>query len=203
MNRLMKIGASVILGIGFLAHGGAARAEDTVIVTPAAPAPAPAPTPIVVVQPAPDPVVVAAPQTRYSETSTVNEGPRYNMLVVSGLVTFGVSYGAAVAVAATSDHQGDKRLYVPVVGPWLDLADRGSCTIGSSACDGETTSKVLIVVDGIFQGAGLLAVVGGVLAPGGSSSSHSTSTSVSRTGVHFAPVSFGAGAPGLAAFGQF
>ncbi len=160
--------------------------------------PAPAPQPVVVEQtPPPAPtVVVPPPRETVTETDT---GP--NALLMTGLVGFGASYGAAVIVAAESDHQGDNRLYVPIVGPWLDIADRGDCPIRSSACDNETTNKVLLVADGVIQGASALAIVGGILSAGSSGSTRSTT--VSQAGVHFAPVSYGPATPGVAAFGSW
>jgi hypothetical protein len=87
-------------------------------------------------------------------------------LLHSGLFTFGVPYIASIAVAATSDHPGDNNLYIPVVGPWMDLADRGGCGgVLQRSCDGETANKVLLVADGILQGFGALDIVGAFLFP--------------------------------------
>src|SRR5262249_47346884 len=118
--------------------------------------------------------------------------------IASGLISFGISYGAAVVVAGTSDHQGDHHLYVPVIGPWLDLADRGNCDIDNTKCDSETTNKGLLGLDRLFQGAGVISTVAGVLTP----VDHGD-TYVSDRKVHVTPVSFGKGAPGFAAFGRF
>jgi hypothetical protein len=204
MNSVKRKAFGAAVGFVLLASSTLAQAQDeppspppVVIVQPTEPAP----PPVVVVQPAepapPPPVVVVQPYQEQRPVMVETESSPRGPLIASGLVSFGISYGAAVAVAATSNHQGDNRLYVPVLGPWLDLGDRGSCNINNSACDGETTSKVLLVVDGIFQGAGVLAVVGGILAPSPSR------TLVSDTRVHVVPVSYGSGAPGLAAFGRF
>jgi hypothetical protein len=161
--------------------------------------PAPAPAPVVVEQQPPPPApTVVVPPAREAVTET-DTGP--NALLMSGLVGFGASYGAAVIVAASSDHQGDNRLYVPILGPWLDIADRGDCPVKNSACDNETTNKVLLVADGVIQGVSALAIVGGIVSAG---SDHTTrTTTVSQRGVHFAPVSYGPASPGVAAFGSF
>src|SRR5262249_60754595 len=129
--------------------------------------PAPAPAPVVVQQAPPPPSPVVVPPARETVTET-DTGP--NPLLMSGLVGFGASYGAAVIVAASSDHQGDNRLYVPILGPWLDIADRGDCPVRSSKCDNETTNKVLLAADGVIQGASALAIVGGILQAGPPSS---------------------------------
>src|SRR5262249_22896824 len=137
-------------------------------------------------------VVVPPANQAVQPVVTESEWPNHAM-IAGGLVTFGISYGAAVAVAATSDHKGDDPLYVPIAGPWLDLGNRGAC---ERNCDGETTNKVLLVVDGVFQGAGAISVIGGILAP-------RPRTYVSDTSVHVVPVSLGHAAPGLTAYGQF
>lgn len=86
-------------------------------------------------------------------------------LFTGGVVLFGASYGGAVIAASQSDNEADDRLYVPVVGPWLDLADRGDCNIENDACDEQTTEKVLIVADGIFQAGGAALMIGSFLFP--------------------------------------
>ena len=86
-------------------------------------------------------------------------------LFTGGAVMFGASYGAAVLAASQSDNEADERLYVPLVGPWLDLADRSDCDIESSSCDDETTEKVLIVADGVFQAGGAALMIGSFLFP--------------------------------------
>jgi hypothetical protein len=190
MRQLLRAPIGLTLGLALLLP--AVASAQTVEVQPA-----PAPAPVVVQQtppPAPATVVVPPAQQTVTETDT---GP--NPLLLSGLVGFGASYGAAVIVAASSDHQGDNRLYVPVLGPWLDIGDRGSCPVSNSKCDNETTNKVLLVADGVIQGASALAIVGGILSPG----TTATQTTVSQAGVHFTPVSYGPASPGLAAFGSF
>jgi hypothetical protein len=84
-------------------------------------------------------------------------------LVTSGIVVFGLSYGTSVVIAASSGHDGDHHLYVPLAGPWLDIANRGSCPAGSAACDGETTNKILLGVDGVIQAVGALQILAGLL----------------------------------------
>src|SRR4029077_11191764 len=87
------------------------------------------------------------------------------MLLGSGIAVFGIPYITSVIVAASSDHDGDHHLYVPLAGPWLDMANRGSCPTGSNACDNETTYKVLLAVDGVFQALGAIEIVSAFLTP--------------------------------------
>jgi hypothetical protein len=132
-----------------------------------------------------------------AQAQVVTDTDRSSSLLSTGLMTFGLSYGAAVLVASTSNHPGDNRLYVPLLGPWLDLGDRGSCSVAASSCDHETTNKVLLVGDGVIQAVGALTVLSGLMAP---------SRPVASKGLSIAqivPVSFGAGKPGLAAYGRF
>lgn len=119
-------------------------------------------------------------------------------MVRSGVVTLGLSYAAAAVVAATSSHPGDNRLFVPILGPWLDLGSRGSCPVESSNCDHETTNKVLIIGDGVIQAAGAVTILAGLLHPG-----PAVVATKRFTIAQIVPVSLGAGRPGLAAFGTF
>jgi len=122
-------------------------------------------------------------------------------LIGSGLVTFGLSYIPAVIVAGTSDTSADHHLYVPIVGPWLDLGDRPGCGgAGNIGCDTETTYKVLLVADGLFQSIGAITTVWGFLTP--ERREVVTTAAVDKPTVHVTPTSVGTGY-GLAAFGSF
>ena len=120
------------------------------------------------------PVVVVNPQPQVPPPTTVvttnPEGTEvsdsYNAGVfATGALVFAGSYGASAIAAATSDHVGADRLYVPVVGPWLALSDWGDCPIGQARCDQNTTDKVLLVADVVFQAAGLVTAITGLLVP--------------------------------------
>ena len=135
---------------------------NTTIVTPAQPAP-PAPSPVVIVNPPPAPVR-ATLITRDPETYEVTDA--WNAPVfATGAIVFAGSYGASAVVAATSNHVGADRLYVPVAGPWLALNDWGNCPINQPRCDENTTEKVLLVADGVFQAAGVITMLTGLLSP--------------------------------------
>ncbi|HVV83201.1 MAG TPA: hypothetical protein VHE35_08975 [Kofleriaceae bacterium] len=102
-----------------------------------------------------------APAGTSDETYQEFNGPVF----VSGAVLFGASWGAGAIAASQSDRKGDDRLYVPLVGPWLDLADRGDCPVAERSCDNETTEKVLIIGDGVLQAAGAVLMLDGALVP--------------------------------------
>jgi hypothetical protein len=149
-------------------------------------------------EPAPPPQVVVTPPAEAARPivmATANAGPGATLLS-GGLMTLSLSYGAAVSLAATSPHKGDARLYVPVIGPWLDLGGRGECLVPAGACGGEAIDKVFLVVDGLFQGAGAVAVVSGLLVP-------SLRSFDTDTRIHVFPVSFGPATPGVTAYGNF
>lgn len=140
--------------------------------------PAPSTTSTTVVTPAPppqpqQPVVVVNPESRPARTTVIERDPEtytvtdaWNAPVfATGAVVFAGSYGASAIVASQSDHPGADRLYVPVVGPWLALNDWGNCPIEQPRCDENTTEKVLLVADGVFQAAGIITMVTGILSP--------------------------------------
>ena len=97
------------------------------------------------------------------DTTSQGTGPSMAM-VDSGVGTFALSYIPAVAVGATSGLQVDRTLFVPVAGPWIDLTQRPACGPVTS-CNAESTAKVLLVTDGIFQAIGTVTILGGFLTP--------------------------------------
>jgi len=175
---IVRGAAALTIGAAALSSTSIAKA-DNVVVTPqgtqAAPAPAPAPAPVVVAPAAPQttttsatvpgPVVVnngGAPSAEASNHEYIGPNRR---LLMSGIIMSGVPYIASVAIAASSNHSGDDNLYIPVVGPWLDIGRRGDCPVGSHACDNETGNKLLLGIDGVFQGIGALQILGAFIFP--------------------------------------
>jgi len=164
----------------------------------------PAAQPTVVEQPPPAPsqdkvVVVPTPQQ-----AAASENESYTVanssVITSGVVTFGISYGVAAIAAASSDRDSNKRMYVPLLGPWLAMADRGDCPVAESRCDHETRDKVLMAVDGVFQAAGVITAVYGVLTP--VTVVHSRNSA--KIDAHVIPVSMGQGSSaGLGVVGTF
>ena len=159
--------------------------------------------------PAAQPVVVVQPQTQRAVTTEQPSGyagPNRSLLA-TGLVAFGGTYLASVIVAGTSNHQGDSHLYVPVVGPWLDVGDRGSCTSTfSSNCDPETLNKVLLVGDGVLQGVGVIAIVLSLIVPEERSTVTTTTTAKAeppKPTLRVLPGSVARGAPGMVLVGSW
>ena len=85
--------------------------------------------------------------------------------IAAGLVIFGIPYAASLASYGASKHAGDDNLWVPVAGPWLDLAERGGLPTARATREDEITNRVLLVSDGVFQALGAVAVLGAFIFP--------------------------------------
>lgn len=216
-NLCLSLGTlSFALAGALLPSAAFAQTTTTTTTTaqPAAPAPvAPAPTPVIINQnqnqaapaptvPAPEsytpaPAEPAGGEPQYEEVSEAYNAPMFT----SGALVFAASYGASAIVASQDSSRGNNRLFVPVLGPWLALGDRGSCDVTKSSCDHETTAKVLLVADGIFQAAGIIGMLDAVIQPG----THRVATRTAKRDekkVHVTPTMTN-GSPGLAALGRF
>jgi hypothetical protein len=117
-------------------------------------------------------------------------------LLQTGAGMFALSYGGSVAAGVMSDREADKRLLIPLAGPWMDLADRG-CTLTSPCGEGEGFTKVLLVTSGITQGASALMMLGSLLVP-----EVKIVPRTANAGVKVLPMSFGSGG-GIGAVGRF
>jgi hypothetical protein len=85
------------------------------------------------------------------------------LLITSSIVMVG-AYVPAAAVAYSSDRAADqKNLYYPIVGPWMNLADR-QCDV--VACSNEGLNKTLLIADGVGQGLGAIGLVASIFVPG-------------------------------------
>jgi hypothetical protein len=133
------------------------------------------------------------------EVSTL---PNRSMLF-GGIVMLGLPYAASAVVASQSTHPGDSRLYLPVVGPWLDLANRGGCPIGSSECMGETINKGLLIGSGVLQGLGALQILGAFVFPERNVVGVRVAATKVTPEMVISPASIGPGAWGLTASGTF
>jgi hypothetical protein len=137
------------------------NAPTTTTTTVVTPPPQPQQPPVVVVNPQPARTTVVRQTPESYEVVDAWNAPVF----ATGALVFAASYGASAIVAGTSDHPGADRLYVPVAGPWLALNDWGDCPIENPRCDENTTEKVLLVADGVFQAAGVITMVTGLLSP--------------------------------------
>jgi hypothetical protein len=144
----------------------------------------------------PDTAAPIGPMVQGRDVETFTETRPNTDLIVSGLFTLGVPYVASVVAAAESSRQGDQYLYIPVAGPWIDFAARGSCP-ATLSCGNESFYKVLLALNGVIQGVGAAEVVAGFLFP------VSHSVTISRTpSIRIAP-QVGRTGYGLTAYGTF
>jgi len=119
----------------------------------------------------------------------------------TGVTVFAVTYTASVVAGGVAgDRVEDKNLFIPLVGPWLDLGQR-NCEFRGCNADEEVIFKTLIISSGIAQGAGVLLALSSFFVP-------ETTTSTLRAAarpapeVRFTPVSYAGGA-GVGAVGRF
>jgi hypothetical protein len=168
-----------------LAFASRARADDSAVVPP---------PPIAA-------VTVPSPAPQSLDRGPQARGPNLVMLG-AGIVSFANAYGIAAVVGATSSYQPDRRLFVPVLGPWLDLADRASCSpTGAPSCHTERVNRASLVIDGVFQGIGVLAIAGALALRWPRSAM--TADAPAGPQLALAPVQYAHGGMGLAALGNF
>jgi hypothetical protein len=118
-------------------------------------------------------VVPPPPEPVLKERSVVpNPG-----ILRSGVGTFVLAYAPSVVFGIASDHKGDNNLFIPVVGPWLDLGQRncsgatiltsnGPYDVSSrSTCGTSDIERAALITSGIVQGAGALQVLASFFVP--------------------------------------
>jgi hypothetical protein len=91
--------------------------------------------------------------------------------LVSGAVVLGMSYLPSAYVAAGSSLSADQVLWVPLLGPWIDLATRPSCNeptyppgvqIPADPCSPESAYRAALVTAGALQAAGVILMLVGM-----------------------------------------
>lgn len=125
--------------------------------------------------------------------------PNRSMLMI-GLFTFGQPYIASMGIAATSTTPADANLWIPLLGPWLDLGARPGCP-SATACGTQNGYKVLLAADGILQSFGAFELVGAFLWP--EVVGVARVTTASGASVSLTPSRVGSDGYGLAAAGHF
>lgn len=139
----------------------------------------------------------AAPYRRNEPAAERTEStlPNTNLLS-TGIGLAALSYAPAAVVATISPRSEDKRLYIPVAGPWLDLANRGAERGGN-----ETVNKAMIITSGAVQGAGALMAIGSLLIPETKTVPTKAAAEVEKPSVKVVPI---VGAfTGIGAMGRF
>ena len=119
-------------------------------------------------------------------------------LLWTGSGTFMLSYGASVIAGAVSGRDEDKKLFIPLVGPWIDLSERNCDARDCGSREG--VNKALIATSGVFQSIGVLFAVGSLIIPERTESMRVSAPT--KPGVRVVPLSYRAGA-GIGAIGSF
>jgi hypothetical protein len=98
------------------------------------------------------------------------ESTRWTGALVAGVVVLGLSYLPTLYVGSESPRDSDRILALPLAGPWIDLAQRPSCTppvvppnvkIPVDPCIEESASRAALVTTGALQALGaILTAVG-------------------------------------------
>jgi hypothetical protein len=176
--RRRGIALSAVACLGAWSMSGRALAQET--------------TPPVTVAPAPPPRAEA----EVTKTSRPNVP-----LLTTGLATVALSYPPALIVAARSEHKGDDFLYIPVAGPWLDLANRG-CDAGERVNCGTTgAERAGLITLGVAHAIGVIAIGTSFIFPQRRTVVKVTASREPR--FHVAPAYVGPRAYGIAAAGSF
>jgi hypothetical protein len=140
----------------------------------------------------------APPGERFAER-TIERSPN-RPLLGTGTGLFLMSYAPAAVIGAMSSRDDDRRLLIPVAGPWMDLEQR-QCGARNRCPPDEDMNKALLVASGIVQGAGVLMILGGLIVPE-TTTVQERERLAKKPSVKFLPVSLGAGA-GVGAIGRF
>lgn len=107
--------------------------------------------------PMPPPTVAAPPP---GESTTVYQQHRPNTpLLVTGGVLLAATYATTAALSGANGPVADRDLYIPIAGPWINLADRDTNR------ENNTRDTVLIAGSGVLQGIGALMLVTSFFVP--------------------------------------
>jgi len=96
------------------------------------------------------------PSRAYDEVRFVT--PNRKLLWASGIV-FAAGYVPSVIVAIASSDTSDRYLYIPLAGPWIDLAMRNCSEPVGVRCPDSTLHGAGLFFDGLLQLAGLVGLV--------------------------------------------
>src|SRR5262249_29879849 len=99
-------------------------------------------------------------------------------------------------VGAQSPLDADKRNFIPVVGPWLDIGQR-PCAFGGACSTSDNVGSAFLIVSGAAQGIGIILAATSFAAPDATIHLEPPSTKMMVL-----PMTFGAGA-GVGAAGMF
>ena len=115
-------------------------------------------------------------------------------LLITGSSLFVSTYVTTAALAGANGGAGDKDLYIPVVGPWINIAERNGAHY-----ENNTRDTVLIAGSGVLQGIGAVMAVTSFFVPEKVPAARITAGNVK---MEITPQA-GAGGGGLGAVGVF
>lgn len=137
------------------------------------------------------------PEPRQRDTVTVTRSmtPNRPILIVGGALLLGSYVPTAVLASTEGRSVEDRNLLIPVVGPWLNLADR-RC----DGCDNESGNVAMIVGSGVLQGVGAGMMIMSFLVP---EKIEAATIQAGPVKLHFAPTQYGRSGMGLGTVGVF
>jgi len=174
------------LAIGLVLVSSSALADD-VVQGPPAPAPTTTATTTTTSSPL-DPSTQPPPPEKDTVTLYQSHRPNKAYLYTGGLIFLG-SYTTTAVLNATNDV--DKSLYIPVIGPWMHIADRDST---------DALDTVLIAGSGVLQGAGILLMTASMFIP---ERVPAATIQAGNVRLNVAPTAYGRGSAGIGAIGTF
>ena len=118
--------------------------------------------------------------------------PNTPMIITGGALLVG-TYATTAGIVASNGPDVDHDLYIPIAGPWINLADR------STDRENNTRDTVLIAGSGVLQGVGSLMVITSFFVP---ESVPAARISAGNVKMNVAPTA-SAGGGGVGAFGTF
>jgi hypothetical protein len=107
------------------------------------------------------PATTGANSASGESTVVYNKRRPNKALLITGSALLVGTYVTTAALAGANGPEQDKNLYIPVVGPWLNLADRTT----ASGRAGDTRDTVLIAGSGVLQGAGAALLITSFFVP--------------------------------------
>jgi hypothetical protein len=197
-SAIVALGAFAAISI--VSTGAHAQQQGGVIVTPAPGQPVMV-TPMTPGSPGPGAAPTVPYRSTVGEQRTEYLRPNQQLLTAGGLTFLG-AYVPSFVVAATSDHDKDKWLYLPVAGPFVDLATR-DCdnNIQTATCGTTAWERGALIASGAVQTVGVAMIVGSFFS--NTRKLTTTTGAVDKpTLVSITPTTVGH-APGLMAVGTF
>ncbi len=142
-------------------------------------------------------------ETAGAEKAGYEVRPNRYMLGTGAVLLVG-PYVAGAIVAASNSNSYDDKLYWPVAGPWIDLAERPCNNFNCGTA--EDWNQILLVGSGIAQGAGVILMLTSLAVPEKHESKVATarekSLAASKPSVHVTPITVRGGS-GIGAVGTF